>query len=55
MTARYKEILTRLGGLDARLTRVESRIVQVMNHLGIKPKGVIPDELRKQQKERERK
>jgi hypothetical protein len=55
MTARYKEILTRLDELKTRLTRVESRIVQVMNHVGIKPKGVIPDELRKQQKEREKK
>jgi hypothetical protein len=55
MTARYKEILTRLDELRTRLVRVESRVVQMMNHVGIKPKGTIPDELRKQQKEREKK
>lgn len=47
MVTRHKEILGRLDGIEARLTRVESRVVQLMNHFGIKPKGVIPENRRK--------
>jgi len=47
MVSRHKEVLGRLDGIEARLTRVESRVVQLMNHFGIKPKGVIPENRRK--------
>ena len=55
MLSRLRELLARLTEVESRLIRVESRIVQLMNHMGIKPKGAIPDELRKQQKQKEKK
>jgi hypothetical protein len=48
MASRLNELLRRLRDIESRLIRVESRIVQLMNHVGIKPKGVIPENQRKE-------
>jgi len=47
MQKRIKDVMDLLTSVEARLIRVESRIVQLMNHMGIKPKGVLPDENRR--------
>lgn len=35
----------RLDELESRLIRIESRIVQLMYHMGTKPKGAVPIKL----------
>lgn len=47
MKTRLNEIMEKLTEVDARSVRIESRLVQLMNHLGIKPKGAIPEDKRK--------
>ena len=35
-----EEVLTTMSDLDARTKRMESRLVQLMLHVGVKPHGV---------------
>ena len=44
-------VMKRLDDIEARLVRVESRIVQLLNHMGIKPKGALSEAERKRKKE----
>lgn len=40
-----------LDEIENRLIRVESRIVQIMNHLGVAPKGAMPIKVKQQLRE----
>jgi len=44
MTSKTME---KLEAIETRLVRVESRIVQIMTHFGIKAKGAIPEAKRR--------